>query len=615
MVMYALIVLQYVVAKKDYASISDNQDNLLLGSYFSTVWCAVVGIGAHVLKASYLSYSRKIENIISRIHQYQIREKLRTFQLNLKDYENSQLHGTVLNTLIAIRNSPNLSKDRNKVSGFVNRDLDEIESHIPAKFENLERLILDPSNFPFQRELFITLDVEKEISIPESLEEIAVEIIRELILNTKKHTDATHCHLQIVQVRSFHEEGESSELLSRHLRIEITDNSLESGLTSRSTVIDNSSKSESLRRLLRTVDGKLSVSELQNQVKRSVEIPIPEPQDYYLHKTVELREESIRFLGVGYIRITLFYAALTLPAYLLLDITSELALLLLLHLALMGYALTARRGSRLIALSGAIVAISSFPLITRQDLVCSQIQYLPWLFNGLIGSVFFATLLIRNKVARWLPVIGFYLVNLELISQLPGECSRLLDGSTPAIILIVIIAMVLAFARRRDLTFESKFISETKSQNKEIEEVRMHVIETRKELFHRIRQFAISLSSYSETDISHQLNRMIHLIKAFLLISQHFQSDFARSLYQFVLGRYERGLLTTLEVNVTSEMLADLSQDYSDFFTKLTEVTEGREISLSILGSSRISVEITATDGSDLPRFHYDMKNFYSKTF
>jgi hypothetical protein len=146
LVMYVLIVLQYVVAQKNYPSISDNVDINLLHSYFSIVWAAVVGAGALILKSSYLDYSNRIEQNITRIHEFQVEERLKTSQLNLRDFENSQLHGTVLNTLIAIKNSPQLLADKKLIKEYVDKDLSVIEQHSAMSIGNLGTFLMEPSN-------------------------------------------------------------------------------------------------------------------------------------------------------------------------------------------------------------------------------------------------------------------------------------------------------------------------------------------------------------------------------------------------------------------------------------------------------------------------------------
>lgn len=120
-IMYLLIILQYVVAKKNYPSVSDTDDLALLGSYFSTLWCALVGIGALVLKFAYLKYSNEIEEVISKISLRHEEERQKAAQINLRDYENSQLHATVLNTLIAIRNSPQLLSNSKIIQRYLRK--------------------------------------------------------------------------------------------------------------------------------------------------------------------------------------------------------------------------------------------------------------------------------------------------------------------------------------------------------------------------------------------------------------------------------------------------------------------------------------------------------------
>ena len=141
--------LLYFVSSQNFTSISDNIDNTLLYGYFSGAWCLLVGNGALLIKIAYLKYSKAIEETISQIYQLQISEKSKLSQLNLRDFENSQLHGTVLNTLIAIRNAPNLIVNRTLVQDYLRRDLALLNADVVTPQINVQDLHRELSSLPF----------------------------------------------------------------------------------------------------------------------------------------------------------------------------------------------------------------------------------------------------------------------------------------------------------------------------------------------------------------------------------------------------------------------------------------------------------------------------------
>jgi hypothetical protein len=323
----------------------------------------------------------------------------------------------------------------------------------------------------------------------------------------------------------------------------------------------------------------------------------------------------MRFLAVGYSRITLLYAFLTLPAYLYLEVPKELLILLTIYTLLTGYALFARRGARYLAELGSFLAIATLPVVMNLELSCSQLQFLPWLFNGLIGAVFFATLLIRNSILKWIPIAIFYGLSTALARQLPNECSRLLDGSIPAIFLILIIAMALGYARRRDLTFEARLISDSKSEAADIEKTRREVLERRADLISRLSAFARDLSDSPNSNLLRKINSIILLTKSFLLTSQHFQSHFAISLYELSLRRFIAGSQTVLNVNTVIEDVNLGSEETDHFFSSVENVFSGKDITITISGTEHLDVAISSTDGSSLPEFHYSADGISAKAF
>jgi hypothetical protein len=454
----------YFVSSQNYPSISDNTDNTLLNGYFSGAWCVIVGIGALFIKIAYLKYSKAIEETISQIYQIQISEKSKLSQLNLRDFENSQLHGTILNTLIAIRNAPHLVTNRTLVSDYLKRDLATLKSDVVVPQLTVGGLHQELSSLSFQRDVKVEIEIEENLELTEELQNLVREISRELILNTKKHTEATQCLLKIYTVEYTSSEFVEDELLFRNIVLEAIDNSPELSESPSDELVEAGKKSESLKRLIRNIDGSIEVLAYSDQLSRKVILPMPSEPQYYVKRISKLRSEAIRYIGIGYIRLSFLFGIIAFPGYLYLGVKNEVVLLLLAHFIFTGAALILKKYSAWFAIVGSLIAISIFPIMSFQSLQCQNLQYLPWLFNSIIGSIFLSSMLIERRFVRWIPTIIFY-IGCQAISQvLPEGCKNLLAGSTPGIILISLIAIGISYARKRDLTYEERFVTNAQKE-------------------------------------------------------------------------------------------------------------------------------------------------------
>jgi hypothetical protein len=578
-----LTFLNYFVSSQNYVSISDNVDNTLLYGYFSGAWCLIVGFGAFLIKVAYLKYSKAIEETISQIYQIQISEKSKLSQLNLRDFENSQLHGTILNTLIAIRNAPSLLGNRALVSDYLKRDLAVLNSAEKIPGLTVEALERELSHLPFQRDVKVTIEIEDNLDLTEELQNLVRETSRELILNTKKHSSATSCTLKIYTVEFTSNEYVKDELLFKNIVVEAIDNSPEHSETSVDQLVIDSKSSESLKRLIRNIDGSIDVTSLSEAISRKVILPIPSEPQYYVKRILQLRNEAIRFIGIGYIRLSFIFGIIAFPGYLYLGVNKEVVLLLTAHFIFTGSALIFQKYSTWLAIAGALVAISIFPIMSFQSYQCGELQYLPWLFNSIIGSIFLSSMLIRRRFIRWIPTIIFYFGCLTISSKLPQECKNLLAGSTPGIILISFIALGITYARKRDLTYEERFITNAQKEFARLESLRGKVILERRELISKLDQFSHSIEDASgNVDLLSEINRLILKIRAFLLLSEYLDNPLIDSLYIFIKERFAQGYLTHLEINCTDFPTYIASSQAEQTTSQIAQWAQDREIRISI---------------------------------
>jgi len=120
---------QYVVASFNLTGIIDNQDILLLGTYFSTTWLFVFGVGLIIARYSYFRYCDQIDEQLLNIQSSLSEQAKSLSQLNLKDYRNIVIHGTVLNTLISFKNTFETLPAQSALANQLTSDLAKIDSN------------------------------------------------------------------------------------------------------------------------------------------------------------------------------------------------------------------------------------------------------------------------------------------------------------------------------------------------------------------------------------------------------------------------------------------------------------------------------------------------------
>jgi signal transduction histidine kinase len=600
-IIYFVALLQYIVAKLDFSSISDNADNLLLSSYFGTLWCVVIGLGALIIRHAYLKYYDAIEKYALKVNELTLVQASQLSQLNMKDHINSKLHGTVLNTLIASRTSPNLLSNPKEISRYLRAEMESIDAEInEAKFD-LERFIVEELNNPYQRDMKI--DVESDVDLDEFrvVHELVKEIIRELVLNAKKHSQATACKIEIsISTKSISEEFESS-ILERELSIIFSDNSPHMG-EQQNLANREPFSSESLARIVKSVNGEISQESNGETLVQRVSFVIPEDASVYLQHILTLRRESIKFIGKGYALLTLIYAISTFPGYLYLSVDNKVAALFALQILLTASSFLFKRFAIPLAGLGSLVSISIFPLLSTQELACQEIQYLPWIFNSIIGSAFFVTLLIRNKVLKWLPLGLFFISSLIVADKLPNECSSLLDGSIPGIILIAVVAVGLSVAKKVRARDELRFISLSNSSLATLESTQKLVISERGQVLNQIRRFtnALIVKSFESDKLLREISSQIISVHNFLLASEYFDSNFVYELYIFSKFRNSQDRTTILEINCNDFGLSLSKNAIESLFNRVEGTISETPVKISVIRDQDLLVEVSSLNEEGL---------------
>jgi len=190
---------QYVVASFNLTGVIDNKDILLLGSYFSTSWLLVFGLGLIIARYLYFQYCDQIDEELLNIQDALTEQTKSLSQLNLKDYRNIVIHGTVLNTLISFKNTFENLPAQISLANQLTADLAKIDSIEHANRNPVELRELLKTNLDSYG-LKLSFDIPAYLRIEKDLTENLLEIIREIVLNTKKHTDSKHLQISIKEL-------------------------------------------------------------------------------------------------------------------------------------------------------------------------------------------------------------------------------------------------------------------------------------------------------------------------------------------------------------------------------------------------------------------------------
>jgi hypothetical protein len=595
-VVYVLTILQYTVAKLNLSSISDNEDNLLLGGYFSISWTLVVGIGAMFIRRAYLNYSDAIEDSVLKVRQMQERESRTISELNIKDHLNSQLHGTVLNTLIAIKNSQELMRDQKVIARYLNSDLMLLQKEPELSNLTLAEFMREEVNFLHQRPLDITFNFNLASDLDPLIYEVIKELLREVILNIKKHSKATTCQIEIDMSTSDLGLLINTSVMERHIVIRVMDNSPEK-LNQSDDSVNLDFRSESVSRLLKRVDGKIIQSWDSNHYLQEIEFASPEKYESHLDRIKTLRQESIKYLSKGYIFLSLFYSLITFPAFIYLEINSLVATLYFAQILLVGGSFVFKKYEFELAAMGSLIAISIFPLLaTTAPLVCQDLQYLPWIFNSLLGSVFYVTLVTKSNWLKWVPIFLFLVSNLNIQRQLPAGCKNLLDGSIPGIILILVISIGFAIARKRSRVSQENLIASAMSAYGFVQNTKDLVRTEREYVVSHLKDFVALIESKNmRTEVLRQrVESLILFLRTYLLTSEYFESPLIFQIYRYSIKRNEKGISTFLDIT-TNQFETGLSRgEIEAVFKQIQDLTRNVPVVVQVSSSDLILVNVLA---------------------
>ena len=577
-----LTVLQQFVSHHRFTSISDSRDISALQGYFSSLWVFGFGFGAFWVLREYLRRATSLEESLSS-YQKEIYARLRNInKLNRRDYRNIQLHGTVLNTLNGALLNPEIIKNPKSLSRLLRTDIESLlldpvtEGEVRQKFKEIS----SQTNLRVFAKIFPWPIIDRRISAQ------SLELIRELLINTQRHTTADRAWISVEK------KSDNSILL------QFRENSLrktEREIASQRVALARGSRT--IKRLIQGLDAQISIDANEDASGLIYRIQIPlRPEEIDPAEIIyRMRISPINFFTTGLARLTIGYSVFCLPGYFQLHLDWRVLGLVIISTLVSISSIFIKEYERILVYAGAYLAVLGFAVGGMLFQGCDVGVYIPWLFNYAIGLVFLAAITGRNKIFRWAPAALFTLESLFLPKLFYVGCENLLAGSTPGLIVIVLCAIATIRGRQRYSRKLALTTSGIYSDNEKLANAERAIDVEAEGVITEIAKFAELIESrpIPAKRLINEIRRQVDLARAFLLCSEHFESAFIRELYDFSKDRFADGQTTRLQIY--GENFAELQDEQKSraIFTMLYESLDTKSLEITLQGLDRVTLQVT----------------------
>lgn len=563
----ACAITQYIGSAQRITGISDYQDNLLLNSYFSTLWILVTGFGTIYIARRYVNYCDKLDVTIAEIEDDYWDRSREISQLNLRDHINLKLHGTILNTLIFAQKMPHKISSK-ELANQLQSELDALDSD-EEEFWNAESVKNSLQTSIGNYEISIGVTVDANIVLQNTEYEILLEVVRETVLNIVKHTSSKAVSIHI---------GSMDE---RHLHIRIIETL--SGITQASDASiysQNALQSKSLARLLDRARGTITVEPYgSGRLVHSILMRRHRKDLNIMEEVGKLRAESLFILAGSASMFSVVYGLLACIGFLIIGASWLVTLILLIIELITGYLFYTRRYNPWLSALAMILSLIPIPYALLYIDGCDNLQYFPWVFNSILGCLLFSAFSARNRLLKWLP--GFVLTAQCLIATqaFPRECQSLFNGSTPGVVIILILTRYLTFLRQRNLRLDALLQDALTEQSAKTRTIQDEVSRARTIVIDQVRELIRHLKKGRE--VQGELTRIINLLRVFLLTSEYFDLYIMKRVFEFSLQRSRQNLLTTINVYISNKNLQISTQDVDQCLRALLDSLAQQNVSIT----------------------------------
>ena len=593
---------QSYISFQDLASLTDNSDLSYFHSYFSFIWIFIMGLATIFIRRRYLEVADSIQELVETEMERSVSELAKMKQVNQKDSRNLTLHGTILNTLIYLRNQLQLGQGAIETVSNLKREVAELLEISNVKIsENLSDSIKRVIDFRSRKRVQVSFATGLKSLASPQLTESCIEIIRELILNCEKHTEATSASIRI------------SRRGNESIEIVFVDNSLQ-GIpkSQRSRELYAIKGSRSLSTLLAEVGATLKVRKFSGGRLKKTTISIP---DFDVQSELKVSLTQARFTGLNdfilnYMRAGALVALLSLAGYIAVGMPSFPLLVTALTTILLFSSLRFPRSRTLLYLQ-IFASTLIIPSLSFNVQSCTDLNTIPWIFNLIVVVSFFAVVSIKNSIFKWIPTAILTAETLYFPIFYPNQCKNIFLGSLPGIPIIIVLAISVLAVRRREVRFDEFESLEAARLSQVITDIDTYREFEFAQVLRNVKKFTDSIVTENlEMSAVQILNLEIQKIQTFLVCAEYFDSNLVRNFYEFMRDRQSRGIAG--RISILGENINDLDAkiDESKLVEQLTVVLADSPASLTLVKENILEVHIEELDRSRrIKTIAFDLEN------
>lgn len=595
----AITLWQAYIASLNLSSVSDSRDISYFYTYFATTWMLAVGIGSILIRRKYQEVADKVDGLVADSLNETVGYLQKIQESNVSDSNNLRLHGTILNTLIYLKNSSFKKLDPAEIRKILLSDLKGLRSSSskmsPGNFGDQIKSSLEDRTL---RRIRINL-IETEIEISNQVTVRGVtEILREQILNLEKHTD-----LEAVEI-SF-----SSNMASGIQILTKVDAPAGTSAEEAEQLVAAFKRSISLEKLIGSYRASFSVwwDSTSNQIIQEVFIPYLDFQEELRASIAEVRFTGLNDFAINYVRIAIFSGFIALAGFAISGI-SLAEWLLIASLAFGLLFATERPKSNLPLIATSLLSASVLPFIFRTPNTCEDVLILPWIWNLLLVNGFLVALRVRNLFLQSLPLFVLFVQSYFYPRSLPSSCQDILDGSLPAIPLIAILALNVIRVRNREFDLDVQRVEESALEFSTYGEINQGISEQYEKLISGLEAFAQTQDfELSEVELNRVFELEIQKIRAYLVSIEKYDSVLIRAIYAFVANRLSMGLPTRLSLLGQFNSQLDSSIDIARLLDAIEELISQQTVEIILAATEQLEVSIiygsdVFPDSSNLPQ-------------
>ena len=580
-----IAVTEYVIAKAHLPSTSDLSDIQYFGSYFSSLWILVVTVAMVRMRVEYLNMCDAMDIELDELRTRMFYRRQFLKRMNLRDFLNLQLHGTVLNSLLVLRNrAEDRGIDPQELRDAISKELSEIRNEIQIKDGDLSTTIAE--QFPGARLGNVKLSIGKIESehFSQFLRLQIIEIIREVVINAERHANATNARIHIV-----HLDGSEFEL---KIEDDSTRDSTNRGRETAAAAMQSKSIARLTKGIAATYTAELSDDGLSviHTVRFSTGIAESDP----VTELKRLRYAAVEVLAKSFLRMSIIYGLVITPGLFIKGAPTAERIIFAFSVLVGTGAIFGHKFSSVARWAAMLSALSILPLLEFHTTPCSSIPALAWMFNGILASVFLVSSKTESPVLRWLPGIVFLAESLLTTINFPHSCNSILAGSTPGIIFILVTAFLIGRIRNRNLANDARLSRQADADETNVEATEQLVSLARQEILEDLKSFVTNYE-IPPTDKVLQvqsLNLEIQKIRAFLLCSEYFEHEPARELYRWVVERASNG--NEIKLNIVGEGQFHVSlEDWIQTLSILNQSDFLKINNMTVLNTSGVEIGIS----------------------